>query len=50
VSSCKLAYNGFGLAEVGEIEAQMLNKPQKPNRNTKVQNMYYRHHFGKPLL
>jgi hypothetical protein len=28
VLSCpKIGYNGFGLGEVGEIEAQMLNKP-----------------------
>jgi len=28
VSSFRLAGNGLGLGEVGEIEAQMLNKPQ----------------------
>jgi len=45
-----LSPNGFGLAEVVEFERQNFNKPQKPNRTTNVQNMYFRHHFGKPML
>jgi hypothetical protein len=32
-----LATNGLGLGEVGELEAQMFNKPQMPNRITNVQ-------------
>ena len=45
-----IATNGLGLAEVVEFENEKFNKPQKPNSITNAENMYYCHHFGKPLL
>ncbi len=33
----KMSYNGLGLGEVGEIEAQMFSFKRMPNRITNVQ-------------
>jgi len=35
--SNRLTYNVLGLCEVAELEAQMFNLPQMPNRNTNAQ-------------
>ncbi len=34
----RVAANGFGLGEEGEIVVQMIIKPQKPNRSTMFKN------------
>jgi len=37
MSSVRVAANGLGLGEVGELEVQMFNFSQMPNRITNVQ-------------
>ncbi len=45
-----MTHNGLGLGEVGEIEAQMLNKPQMLIEVQKLKFSTSVPHFGKHML
>jgi hypothetical protein len=45
-----IGHNVSGLGEVGEIEVQMFNSVQKPNRITNVQILHLCPTFGNTLL
>jgi len=46
----RVAGNGLGLAEVGELEVQMFNLAQMYNKIPNAQCSTSAPHFGKPLL